>query len=160
MEQWPKLWQRWDSDKLHDKHDNESTTKALYIIKAVIKITLAMYVQNHIRTQIIYKITEDNLFLLQYLLSYLYRKSSRWESQQSLNKCFIHSPDLFQNIRIPEIIWRHHVLNCKENKESGTLNQFPEKNSPVAKIFFSSLTDNLPTQAIIWNKPKNQFTIF
>lgn len=66
------------------------------------------------------KIMKDSFFPQQSLLSYLYRKPSRWESQQSLNKCFIHSPDLLQKVRIPEVIWWHHVLKFKEHKESGT----------------------------------------
>lgn len=61
------------------------------------------------------KIIKDNFFPQHHLLSYLYRKSSRWESQQSLNKRFIHSPDLLQEVRIPKIIWWHHVLNFKES---------------------------------------------
>lgn len=112
--------------KLLDKHDNESTAKALHVIKSVIKNSFAMYVQNPINAQFISKIIKD-FFPQHHLLSDLHRKSSRWESQQSLNKRFIHSPDLLQKVRIPKIIWWHHVLYFKENKESGTQNCFPEK---------------------------------
>lgn len=97
--------------KILDKHDNESTATALHIIKK----SFAMYVQNPANAQFISKVMKDNFFPQHHLLSYLYRKSSRWESQQSLNKRFVHSPDLLQKVRIPKIIWWHHVLKFKEN---------------------------------------------
>lgn len=74
-----------------------------------------MYIQNSVNAQFISKIIKDNFFPQHDLLSYLYGKSSRWESQQSLNKCVIHSPDLLQKVRIPKIIRWHHVLNFKES---------------------------------------------
>jgi len=87
----------------------------LCIIKLAIKYSFAMYVQSSINAKFITIITKDNFFPQHHLLSYLYGKSSGWESQQFLNKCFIHSPDLLQKVRIPKIIWWHHVLNFKES---------------------------------------------
>lgn len=102
--------------KLLNKHDNKSTARALHVTKSVTKNSSAMYAQSPIISQFRSRITRDNFFPLHHLLSYLYRKSSRWETQQSLNKRFIHSPDLLQKVRIPKIIWWHHVL--KKFKES------------------------------------------
>lgn len=102
--------------KLLNKHDNKSTARALHVTKSVTKNRSAMYTQSPIISQFRSRITRDNFFPLHHLLSYLYRKSSTWETQQSLNKRFIHSPDLLQKVRIPKIIWWHHVL--KKFKES------------------------------------------
>lgn len=94
-----------------------------------------MYVQNSINAQFLSKIRKDNLFPQHHLLSYLYRKPSRGETQQSLNEHFIHSPDLLQKVRISEIIWWHHVLNCQENTMNQTHNIDFQKNiSPVAEL--------------------------
>lgn len=80
------------------------------------------------------KIIKDNCFPQHHLLSYLYRKSSRWESQQSLNKCFIHSPDLLQEVRIPKIIWWHHVLNFKESMKIQAHKLISRKINPVVYL--------------------------
>lgn len=96
--------------KLLNKHDNESTARALHLINSVIKNSSALYVQSPINAQFRSRITKGHFFPLHHLLSYLYRKPSRWETQQSLNKRFIHSPDLLQKVGIPKIIWWYHVL--------------------------------------------------
>lgn len=96
--------------KLLNKHDNESTARAVHVTKSVIKNSSAVYAQSPINAQLRSRITKDHSLPLHHLLSYLYRESSRWETQQSLNKRFIHSPDLLQKVRIPKIIWWHHVL--------------------------------------------------
>lgn len=107
-----------------------------------------MYVQNPINAQFISKIMKDNFFPQNHLLGYLYRKSSRWESQQSLNKCFIHCPDLLQRVRVPKVIWRHRVLNFKESMENQTHKIISRKTNPMAELFISPLTDKLPPRLL------------